>query len=86
MLPALLKGSGDCHIKHHLIDHKTSRFFTQKLDAVAALVDKDEHIAVAKVSRHTIVDDAAKYMEALAHVSRLGEQPIPYAVVQTEDS
>ena len=52
-------------VKHHRIDNKTSRLFTQKLDAVAVLVDKDEHITVA-------------------HVGRLGEQPVAHAVIKAE--
>ncbi len=71
-------------VKHHRIDHKTSRLFTQKLDPVAVLVDEDEYVSVAQICRHLVVDDAAQHVEALAHVGRLGKQPVPHAVVQTE--
>lgn len=71
-------------VQHHGVDHKTSWLLAQQLDAVTVLVNKDENIAVTKVCRHLVIDDTAQHMETLAHVGRLGKQPVPHAVVQTE--
>lgn len=71
-------------IKHHGVYHQTSRLFSEKFDAVPVLVDEDEHIAVPQVNGHLVVHDSGKHMEALAHVSRLREQPVPHALIQTK--
>ena len=48
------------------------------------LVDEDEHIAVPQVNGHLVVHDSGEHMEALAHIGRLREQPVPHALIQTK--
>ena len=71
-------------IKHHGVYHQATRLFPEKFDAVPVLVDEDEHIAVPQVNGHLVVHDSGEHMEALAHIGRLREQPVPHALIQTK--
>lgn len=47
-------------------------------------VDEDVDVAVALVPAHGVRHDAAKPVEALAHVHRLVVKPVPAGPVQAE--
>ena len=66
------------------LDDHSSRLPVKKLDAVPVLVDEDVHIAIPQVKGHPVVHDSREHMEALSHVGRLREQPVPHAVVKTK--
>ena len=71
-------------VQHHCINDKTSRFFSQKLDAITVLVDEDENIPVTQVCRHTIIHNTTEHMETLAHICRFCEEPVSHAIIQAE--
>lgn len=71
-------------VQHHRIDDQASRLLAEQLDPVPVLVDEDEHVAIPQVKRHLVVHDSREHVEALSHVGRLREQPVPHAVVQAK--
>lgn len=71
-------------VQHHRIDDQASRLLAEQLDPVPVLVDEDEHVAIPQVKRHLVVHDSREHVEALPHVGRLREQPVPHAVVQAK--
>lgn len=71
-------------VQHHRIDDQAARLLPEQLDPVTVLVDEDEHVPVPQVEGHPVVHDSREHVEALSHVGRLREQPVPHAVVQAK--
>lgn len=66
------------------IHHHPAVFSVKQFHQSAAAADKDEHIAVAHVGAHPLLDHADQRVDSLAHICASGAQMIAHRIVKTE--